>query len=363
MKALATVLLLAGALLMTACAPSAAPAPVYTIAPSEPATAAAAASAAPQGTPQAHRVQPGDTLISIAMHYDLDYRELARWNNLRNPNLIQPGQQLLLVPPENDPVAAPVRRQNAPGLKPATSASESGATASAGVGTSAPVRRETTLIGGQQTAVSAAASPGNAPYKVLPQATQYAYSEKLLKKLREEWQARPQPVRTAPTAAAAAATAAPKAPAVPKPTAAPAKPAAPKPTAAASAAPGKTRQKYGVTWGLPTPGAVLKKFNAQSKGIAFDGARGAPVYAAADGEVIYVGTGVKSYGRLVILRHENDYLTAYAHNEEILVKEGQAVARGSPIAKMGDSGSERVMLHFEVRKGGKPLNPAQVLPQ
>lgn len=95
----------------------------------------------------------------------------------------------------------------------------------------------------------------------------------------------------------------------------------------------------------------------------FVGERGAPIYAAADGEVIYVGTGVKSYGRMVIIKHPNDYLTAYAHVDEVFVKESDRVLRGGKVAGMGDSGAESVMLHFEVRKVGKPIDPRQVLPQ
>ena len=350
--ALLLALLGSAALLGAGCSPSAAPAPVYTLSPSEDAAAPAAAQVAQKAG--VYVVQRGDTLIAIAMQHDVDPKELARWNNLRNPNLIEVGQRLALVRPANDPVATSVvPRRGTSGLQPAGTASRA---EPASASTSA-VRRETTLIGGaqQNAAPAAATAPGVTPFKEGPKATQYAYSPQLLKKLRQEWQAQQS---AAPKSAAAAAPAVQTAPA---PAAQPATPA--KPVAAKSDAPGKTRQKYGVTWGLPVRGAVLKNFSAQSKGIAFGGARGNPIYAAADGEVIYVGTGVKSYGRLVILRHKNDYLTAYAHNDEILVKEGQRVARGSIIGKMGDSGSERVMLHFEVRRGGKPVNPAQVLPQ
>lgn len=107
---------------------------------------------------------------------------------------------------------------------------------------------------------------------------------------------------------------------------------------------------------------ISQKFSNSSKGININGNKGDAVYASADGQVVYVGTGVKSYGRLVILKHKNDYLSAYAHNDEVFVKESQSVKRGQKIAMFGDSGTDRVMLHLEIRKAGKPFDPLQVLP-
>jgi lipoprotein NlpD len=92
------------------------------------------------------------------------------------------------------------------------------------------------------------------------------------------------------------------------------------------------------------------------------GKAGDPVYAAADGRVMYAGSGLRGYGNLVILKHNNTYLTAYAHNQTLLVKEDQTVKRGQKIAEMGSSDAERVQLHFEIRKLGKPIDPARVLP-
>ena len=92
------------------------------------------------------------------------------------------------------------------------------------------------------------------------------------------------------------------------------------------------------------------------------GKAGDPVLAAADGKVVYAGSGLRGYGNLVILKHNNTYLTAYAHNQTLLVKEDQSVRRGQKIAEMGSTDADRVQLHFEIRKQGKPIDPAKLLP-
>ena len=98
------------------------------------------------------------------------------------------------------------------------------------------------------------------------------------------------------------------------------------------------------------------------KGIALSGAEGDPVTAAADGRVVYSGNGLRGYGNLVIVKHNNTYLTAYAHNQALLVKEDQTVRKGQKIAEMGSSDTDRVKLHFEVRRQGKPVDPVKFLP-
>ena len=118
-----------------------------------------------------------------------------------------------------------------------------------------------------------------------------------------------------------------------------------------------------VNWMWPATGAVAAPFDdAKSKGLAIAGKAGDPVYAAADGRVVYAGSGLRGYGNLVILKHNNTYLTAYAHNQTLLVKEDQTVRRGQKIAEMGSTDAERVQLHFEIRKLGKPVDPAKLLP-
>ncbi len=118
-----------------------------------------------------------------------------------------------------------------------------------------------------------------------------------------------------------------------------------------------------VDWAWPASGPVAVAFDeGRSKGLAITGRAGDPVLAAADGRVVYAGSGLRGYGNLVILKHNNTYLTAYAHNQTLLVKEDQAVRRGQKIAEMGASDAERVQLHFEIRRLGKPIDPAKLLP-
>ena len=118
-----------------------------------------------------------------------------------------------------------------------------------------------------------------------------------------------------------------------------------------------------IPWMWPAAGPVATPFDdANSKGLSITGKAGDPVLAAADGRVIYAGSGLRAYGNLVILKHNSTYLTAYAHNQTLLVKEDQAVRRGQKIAEMGSSDADRVQLHFEIRKQGKPIDPAKLLP-
>ena len=170
------------------------------------------------------------------------------------------------------------------------------------------------------------------------------------------------------------------APASPHPVAAPgrienrpldaAAPATPVPAAAASApsvaAPAVPREvdpEAEPKWIWPAAGPVATPFDeVKSKGLAIAGAAGDPVYAAAEGRVVYAGAGLRGYGNLIIVKHNATYLTAYAHNQTLLVKEDQVVRRGQKIAEMGSSDAERVQLHFEIRRQGKPVDPARLLP-
>jgi lipoprotein NlpD len=109
---------------------------------------------------------------------------------------------------------------------------------------------------------------------------------------------------------------------------------------------------------------VLAGFDeAHNKGLDIGGKAGDPVLASADGRVVYAGAGLRGYGNLIILKHNNTYLTAYAHNQTLLVKEDQTVRKGQKIAEMGSSDSDRVKLHFEIRKQGKPVDPTKYLPR
>ena len=118
-----------------------------------------------------------------------------------------------------------------------------------------------------------------------------------------------------------------------------------------------------VAWIWPTTGSVIAGFDeAKNKGLDISGKAGDPVLAAGDGRVVYAGSGLRGYGNLVILKHNNTYLTAYAHNQTLLVKEDQNVRKGQKIAEMGQSDADRVKLHFEIRRQGKPVDPARFLP-
>jgi lipoprotein NlpD len=113
----------------------------------------------------------------------------------------------------------------------------------------------------------------------------------------------------------------------------------------------------------PARGNMLAGFDeVKNKGLDIAGKAGDPVWAAADGRVVYAGSGLRGYGNLIILKHNNTYLTAYAHNQSLLVKEDQAIKQGQKIAEMGNSDADQVKLHFEIRRQGKPVDPAKYLP-
>ncbi|MEO5843591.1 MAG: peptidoglycan DD-metalloendopeptidase family protein [Caldimonas sp.] len=272
------------------------PTPRTTVAAASPAQSAASAAEAVKpapvdansGKPGFYTIKPGDTLIRIGLDNGQNWKDLMRWNNLVNPNLIEVGQVIRIVPPGVDPTTATSR--------PVTTA-----------------RIETRPLD---------AKPGSA---IVPQPA------------------------AASAAAASGASAAPAA--VREATAAPPAPAA---------------QREGdddVNWGWPATTAVSTPFDdARSKGLVFRGKPGDPVLAAADGRVVYAGSGLRGYGNLVILKHNTTDLTAYAHNQALLVKDDQTVKRGQKIAEMGSTDADGVQLHFEIRRQGKPIDPARLLP-
>lgn len=152
------------------------------------------------------------------------------------------------------------------------------------------------------------------------------------------------PVQSAPQPAAPAA----KNKAVPAPAPAPQSPAA---------SPSGTRSVGGIVWQRPTQGKVVADFGGNNKGVDIAGNAGQPILAAADGKVVYAGSGLRGYGNLVIIQHNSSFLTAYGHNQKLLVGEGQQVKRGQQVALMGNTDASRTQLHFEVRQNGKPVNP------
>jgi lipoprotein NlpD len=141
-------------------------------------------------------------------------------------------------------------------------------------------------------------------------------------------------------------------------------PAAPAVSAQNQTAPAVRAQSSSLRWVKPSNGSVIAKFNLASnvKGVRFGGKAGDPIYAAADGQVVYAADGLKEYGNLILLKHINGYITAYAHNSKMIVKSGDNVQAGQKIAEMGSTGTSGTMLEFQVRLDGKPVNPEMVLP-
>lgn len=149
----------------------------------------------------------------------------------------------------------------------------------------------------------------------------------------------------------------------PPPPSVAATPATPATPTVPAVVPEAARAPSSLPWQWPTAGKVIETFDdPRNKGIDIAGAEGAAVQAAADGEVVYVGSAVRGYGNLVIVRHSDEFITAYAHNRKVLVAEKQAVKRGQAIAELGRSDADRPKLHFEIRHQGKPVDPLKYLP-
>nr|WP_259651438.1 peptidoglycan DD-metalloendopeptidase family protein [Pseudomonas sp. NCCP-436] len=142
-----------------------------------------------------------------------------------------------------------------------------------------------------------------------------------------------------------------------------AKPAA---TTTAANTPVKPVARSSTGWAWPASGTVISRFSSNgslNKGIDIAGELGQPVLAASDGTVVYAGSGLRGYGELIIIKHSDTYVSAYGHNRRLLVREGQQVKAGQTIAEMGSTGADRVKLHFEIRRQGKPVDPLQYLPR
>jgi len=252
--------------------------------------------------PQTYVVQKGDTLFGIAFNHGLDYHDIVQINNIQNPDVIQVGQELRLFP------AGPVE------VKPKTEDSK----------------------------------PQGIPVKDQPKVAKLPYSEQAVAEIQKMQEAshKPEPVEAAKVE--------------PRPEAQPETKHEPKPEAATDSA----LADDALDWGMPTSGKVTGEFseNANRKGVDISGKLGQAIVASAAGKVVYSGSGLRGYGKLVIIKHNNTYLSAYAHNDQVLVKEGQTVTKGQKIAEMGSTDSDQVKLHFEIRKFGKPVDPAKFLP-
>ncbi len=252
------------------------------------------------GRDREHVVGKGDTLYSIAWRFGIDHRTLARANSIRDPYTIFPGQRLLV--PGSEDIAAPE--------SVAAAASEPGEVSVRGTGTTS---RPAVV------SLPPSPSPGSAGATVEPS---------------------------------------------PKPPATPPKPPTAQPVAKSAGSPSTAaRSVAGVRWTRPTSGKTISTFGrGGNKGIDIGGAFGQPIRAAAPGRVVYAGSGLIGYGKLVIVKHDSRILSAYAHNERLHVGEGDEVKGGQHIADMGRSGKGRAMLHFEIRRDGKPVDPLRYLP-
>jgi len=317
-------------LAVVGCASRPVQAPVLERAPA----AAAAPAARPQAeaSPDLYTVRRGDTMFSIALDHGLDYKELAAWNNVVNPNLIRQGQQLRIKPP--------AAAQEAPvTVRPITTAGrvEAHPLGAQPGASGAPVARPPEALG---TAAAGAPAISEGAIKSGPLARKLPYSPENVALLQRG---------DAPPPAPAPAI-------VPAPAAAPVPEPAVKPDAAAE-------DEDKVDWGWPVQGKVVAGFSeATNKGLDIAAKLGDPVLASAPGRVVYSGSGLRGYGKLVIIKHNKTYLSAYAHNKEILVKEGQSVVKGQKIAEVGSTDTDSPKLHFEIRKLGKPVDPAKYLP-
>lgn len=282
-----------------------------------------------------HLVNQGETLYAVAWMYDLDPNALARVNNLREPYTLTPGQRLTvdLRGQAAAPAAATTRAVGTNGTTAVTAVNP--------VRSSGTISRSTLPPSERPARATLPAGGGNAA----PSATAPA---------------------TATTAPVPATPATPRTPATSPETASPppAVAATAMPAPAASAAPAAANNGD-VSWAWPYRGTIVGRFSesgADNKGIDIAGNAGDAVLAAADGEVVYAGSGLLRYGNLLIIKHNDRYLSAYAHNRALLVAEKAKVTKGQKIAELGSSGIDRNMLHFEIRVDGKPSDPLQYLP-
>ena len=250
-----------------------------------------------------HTVSRGETLYQIAFRYGKDWKSVAAANGLRQPFTISPGQRLRV---------GPARSYTPSPSEPRTTES---------IGLRTTVRPAGT-----------AARPAPTPPAAAPRAT---------------------PQTTPPAVASRPST--PAASPAPRPSTTPATPA---PVAKVPA--------NVAGWNWPADGPLISRFQSNgslNKGIDIAGEMGQPVKAAANGAVVYAGRGLIGYGDMIIIKHDQTYLSAYAHNSRLLVKEGDQVKAGQTVAEMGSSGTDRVKLHFEIRRQGKPVDPLSYLPK
>lgn len=288
----------------------------------------AGAQAVQPSGPGYYTVKRGDSLYRIALDNGQDHRDIAAWNNITNVNAIKEGQVLRIAPPNAaetsgsafaNPVANPIA-----------------------IGQVVESRSLDAAPAPITAAVVAVPAPVNGSIKREPRVGKEPYSDEAYARLNN--------IVEAPKVADTHVE--PKAESKPEV----------KPEVAVTAAPAMGADD--VAWAWPSNGKVSAAYSESgNKGVDLSGKLGDPVLAAADGKVVYAGSGLRGYGELVIIKHNATYLSAYAHNRKILVKEKDQVTRGQKIAEMGNSDADAVKLHFEIRKQGKPIDPMPYLPK
>jgi lipoprotein NlpD len=268
--------------------------------------------------PDAYIIKKGDTLYSIALSHGINQKNLAEWNNITDPGAIHVGQQLYLSSPSllAQPSLFPIRETTLP----------------------SPVVTTPVIV----SPIGAKPQANTDKLKTEPRAFKLPYSDQAVAQLKGLPGAPPLvvPVKADPMTEKNTGTE-----------------INPIPPAAEDLNDGDR-----VDWIWPTRGKILGVFSESSKGIDISGNAGQAVTASANGKVVYSGAGLRGYGKLIIIKHNNTYLSAYAHNSKILVKEGQTVVKGQKIAEMGNTDASLVKLHFEIRKNGKPVDPLKHLP-
>ena len=278
---------------------------------------------------QFYIVQKGDTLYSIALNHGIDFKKLAEWNNIADPKSIKPGQKISLFAPAGDsqPTLFALPQQ--------------------------PI--ETTIEPGEQPFVTApeesehrAGNNVRANLKTSPKALKLPFSEQNVARLK--YPENSSPTMQVPVPASSQAVGMAKNSRIE---------VAPQPELRKS---DKAVNQSDSEWIWPTTGKLLSSFSKNSKGVKISGHSGQPILASAAGEVVYSGHGLRGYGNLIIIKHNNAFLSAYAHNSKLLVKEGETVIKGQKIAEMGNTDSDIIQLHFEIRKHGKPVDPLEYLP-
>lgn len=284
----------------------------------------------------------GDTLYSIAWEAGQDYRVLADWNGIKPPYTITPGQELRIKPSSPESATRTVvHGDTLYGI-----ASETGRDYRA-LAAWNDIKPPYTILPGQELRMQPPETENSMAPAPAKKGNKGAVASKNINK-KPKWTATPAPVKPVATSSAPKQT---KNEVRTKTTVKPSKAG----KAVAIAGP----------WMWPADGQLLKRYSESdaAKGLDIGGARGQAVRASANGRVVYQGSGLRGYGQLIIIKHNDEYLSAYAHNDRIYVKEGDVVKRGQKIADMGSTGTDRVKLHFEIRRQGAPIDPLKFLPK